>query len=132
MSEEKGDPFQIELRGYEVSRLTGGRWVDVSRWRPTEYGLGQAVVAAAWLNDRHPDEIYTVRPIVSMLPPQPVPPAEKDELHLEADEDPGPPGDRFDETGNYTPEQLEALIKETTGNPAFNKFRQTADEVPEE
>ncbi len=64
------DPFQMELRGYEVARLTGGRWVPTAKFRPSEAGLNQALKDAAWLNDRHPGMVYTVRPIVSMLPPQ--------------------------------------------------------------
>jgi hypothetical protein len=107
----------MELRGYEVARLTRGSWVPVSKWRPSELGLNGALDAARWLNERHPGETYTVRPVVSMLPPRPAP---KDELHLEADEDPGPPGDPEDEdTVTFA------------RDPALNKFRQTADEVPE-
>ncbi len=64
------DPFQMELRGYEVARLSGGRWVPTAKFRPSEAGLNQALQDAAWLNDRHPGMVYTVRPIVSMLPPQ--------------------------------------------------------------
>ncbi len=79
----------IELRGYEIARLEAGRWIEVSRWRPTDYALDEACRAAAWLNQRNPSEVYVVRPVVSTLPPSAKP------------------------------------------DPALNKFRQTADEVPE-
>ncbi len=84
------DQFQMELRGYEVAKLVGGRWVQVSNWRPTNWGLNGALAACAWLNDRWPELTYAVRPVVSMLPPAP-PSTPSEELHLEADADPGPP-----------------------------------------
>ncbi len=80
------DPFQMELRGYEVARLSRGRWVKVGSYCATQYGLREALHSAAWLNERHEGETYSVRPVVSMLPPQPKRDNEEAPLFLDEDE----------------------------------------------
>ncbi len=64
------NPQQIELRGYEVARSTRSGWEPVSKWRPSDFGLDEALKACARLNERHPAENYAVRAIISMAPPQ--------------------------------------------------------------
>jgi hypothetical protein len=70
----KGDAaksLDIELRGYEVARWTPTGWDVVSKWRPNDHALNEALKACAFLNERQPHNTYAVRAIVSMLPPQP-------------------------------------------------------------
>lgn len=68
------NPFEMELRGYELARKAGDSWVQVSHYRPTHFGWETAVKAGRALQERHPDETYTVRPIVSMAAPKPAAP----------------------------------------------------------
>ncbi len=66
------NPLQIELRGYEVAKLTGaGRWEMYNRYRPSEAGRLQAAGDARWLTERNPGVTYRVRALVSMNPPEP-------------------------------------------------------------
>jgi hypothetical protein len=75
----------IELRGYEVARFEAGRWIEVSRWRPNDYALNQALEAAVRLNERQPNQVYAVRPVISVAPPQPAAPPPSEPLHLTED-----------------------------------------------
>lgn len=97
------DKLGIELRGYEVAKLTPVGWERVFGYRPTDYALRQAQGDAKWLNERWPDMAYVVRAVVSLDPSALVAPApkygevlpvepENAPLHLEADEEvPGEP-----------------------------------------
>jgi hypothetical protein len=63
--------MDISLRGYEVAKSTPTGWEAVSTWRPTDRALNDALKSCAWLNERQPHNIYTVRAVISIPPPQP-------------------------------------------------------------
>ncbi len=72
--EKKGADWaaeNIELRGYEVAWFNGQNWTQRMHYRPTDLGLGLARADAKYLNERHGGG-YSVRPIISLAPPEPV------------------------------------------------------------
>lgn len=62
------NPQAIELRGYEVAKQEGKRWVQVLSYRPNQYGWKQAVRDVKGLCEEHPEVTYRIRPIVSLEP----------------------------------------------------------------
>lgn len=83
LKDPKHNPMQIELRGYEVARETEFGWQQAGKFTATEIGRRSAVREAQWLQDRYPHSVYTVRPIVSLNPPQPKEPeTAEDEVTL--------------------------------------------------
>ncbi len=74
--------LRVELRGYEVGRkLPSGTWAQVAAYRPNETARHHAIADARWLQERHPNEEYRVRAIVSLEPPELV----REPLVVEAD-----------------------------------------------
>jgi hypothetical protein len=74
----KAEDLKTELRGYEVGRLVteykpGGvaveRWAETGKFRPNRYGWNEARKMAVWLQEKHPNETYRVRVVVSLEPP---------------------------------------------------------------
>jgi hypothetical protein len=74
--------MDIELRGYEVCRLDGGRAVKVGTYQPTNLGLDEACKTAARMNERHPSADYVVRALISIPPPRPEAPQDDTQLPL--------------------------------------------------
>lgn len=79
------------LRGFEVVRwdAISQSWEHVSAWRATELALRQAAQDVKWLNDRHPDEDYRIRALVS-VPRRDPPKTDDAPLKLDSDENPAP------------------------------------------
>jgi hypothetical protein len=103
--------LDIELRGYEVCRIDRGRAIRVSNWSPTDYALDEAVKSAAWLNDRHPNDTYVVRAVISIPPPRREPEPAPTQLELPFM---GHKSDVtiYDEATSIPPELVAAMLEE--------------------
>jgi hypothetical protein len=62
------EALEMQLRGYEVARLTDEGWEQVNRFSPDERGLSLAKKEVNWFNWRHGKMgvQYRVRPIISI------------------------------------------------------------------
>jgi hypothetical protein len=70
---EVGGRTGIELRGYEIARQLGDRWVQVAHYRGDDRGFRQASKDGAYWAERYPKETYRLRPIISVPFPEALP-----------------------------------------------------------
>jgi len=70
---KSGGNTAIELRGYEVARQLGDRWVQVAAYKGSDAGFKRSRDHAIWLSERHPQETYRLRPIISVPFPDTMP-----------------------------------------------------------
>ncbi len=68
LTTDVSNPQHIELRGYELAKQEGKRWVQIEKYRPNQYGWRQAEAGYKFHSQLHPNVVYRIRPIVSLEP----------------------------------------------------------------